>query len=239
MKGILSDKTMISAELRGDFTFFEVTGTAYGLAEVTEQLLWVSTALQTPGNTPGASLDFAIPSGTFVTKETIQPSPEVGIPQSRHVGTAHCTIKFKREFLGQEAPLARGYCWHKLFRSCAIVSGYPILSRPPQRPGLEVPFDMMAALAGAERITRFCGNLVVKGFSTLLYPTCHENGFMSWHLIYNEDGSRVSFADDRVSLADETKLAMSQLQPDDTNHARHIVGWAAALKNNTGMYAFG
>jgi hypothetical protein len=212
-----------------------VTGTTYGLAEVAEQLFWVSTALQTPADTPGASLNFAEASATFIADETIQPGPNAAVPLAQHIGTAHCKVAFKSKFLDQEAQLARGHCWHKLFRHCAIVSGYPIPSRPSQRPGLEVPFDMMAALACAERVTPFCGNLLLKGFSTLLFPTIQEEMCIFWHLIYNEDGTRISFADDRIFLPAEMESTVKQLRPYDTRDARHIVGWAAELKKNIGM----
>jgi hypothetical protein len=229
------------AELRGDSVFFEVTGTTYSLAEVTEQLFWVSTAFQTPTDAPGASLNFAEASATFVVDETIQPGPKADVRLAQHVGTAHCNVTSKSKFLDQEAQFARGHCWHNLFRHCAIVSGYPIPSRPSQRPGLEVPFDMMAALACAERITPFYGNLVVNGFSTLLFPTYYEyeHRCMFWHLVYNEDGSRVSFTDNRVFLPAEVESAVMQLRPDDIDDARHIVGWAAKLKKNIGMHALG
>ena len=215
-----------------------MTGTTYGLAEVAEQLFWVSTALQTPTDAPGASLNFAEASATFVVDETVQLGSKGGVTLAEHIGTAHCKVRFKSKFLDQKAQLARGHCWHNLFQHCAIVSGYPIPSRPSQRPGLEVPFDMLAALACAERVTPFCGNLVAKGFSTLLFVTCHEDRCMFWHLVYNKDGSRVSFTDDRVFLPAEMESTAMQLRPDDIDDARHIVGWTARLKKNTGMHAF-
>jgi hypothetical protein len=226
------------AAFHGDTVYFEVTGTTYGLAEVVEQLFWVSTALQTPTNVPGVSLNSAEASAKFVVDETIQPGSKAGAPPSYHVGTVYCNVRFKSEFLDQETQLARGHCWHNLFQHCAIVSGYPIPSRPSQRPGLEIPFDMMAALACAERITPFNGNLIVKGFSTLLFPTYYEDGCMFWHLVYNEDCSRISYADDRVFLPPETESPLMQLRPSDVDHARHIVGWAAELKKYIGMHAF-
>jgi hypothetical protein len=96
---------------------------------------------------------------------------------------------------------------------------------------------MMAGLACAERVTPFCGNLILKGFSTLLYPTHLEDKTIFWHAICNEDGSRVSFADPRVSLSPDMVPVMMDLRPEDVNQARHIVGWAAEVKNKVGKYA--
>ena len=190
----------------------------------------MSTALQTPANAIDASsvsLNHAEPSLTgakFARNKTVQPSPKAGLPWAHHAGTIYCKVTYKSEFFSQETQFAEAHCWHSLFRHSAIVLGYPIPSRPHQRPGLELPFSMVAALACAERITSFCDNLMVKGFSTLLYLTGQEDKYMFWHLVHNEDGSRISFADDRVVLPAQTKSSVLQIKPDDVNETRHIVG---------------
>lgn len=198
----------------------------------------MATALRTPIDGPGTLLYFAIPDGTFDVDEVGRRNPGPGTISAQHVGTAKCSVVFETKPLIQEAQVSTGQCWHNLFHHCAIVYGYPIPSRPgsEQRPGLEIPFGMMAGLVGAERITPFCGNLIVKGFSTLLFPTRYDNGCMYWHLVHNDDGSRVSFADKRVLLSTELPSMISQLRLDVVNHARHIVGWTAMLKNNLGMF---
>jgi hypothetical protein len=232
----LPDQTRILAELREVSVIFEVTGTKYGLAEATEQLFWVSTALRIPSDTPGASLNSAKVSETLFVNDTLHtdPLPKIRVSRAHHVGIAHCKIDFESKSLHNDSQLVAGDCWRNLFRHCAIVLGYPIPARPSQRPGLEVPFDMMAALANAERITPFCGNLLVKGFSTLLFPTWYEDECIFWHLVYNKDGSRISFADDRTPPPSEISPGLLQLSYSNIDHARHILGWAVKLKKNTG-----
>jgi hypothetical protein len=156
------------------------------------------------------------------------------VPQAHHVGTAYCVVGFKYESSNLVVPLQKGQCWHNLFRHCVVVSGYPISSRPNRRPGLEIPLEMMANLANAERITCFGDNLVIKGFATALFPSLCEDRCVFWHLVYNEDGSRISFADNRILVPAEDRPALKHLQIENMIHARHIVGWAAEIRNNTG-----
>jgi hypothetical protein len=214
--------------------YFEATGTKYGLAEVVEQLFWISTALQTPTDEPGVSLNSADASATVSIHNNFQRRQETGQVFAQHVGAVHCKVGFQSH--RQQTQPTRGNCWHNLFRHCAIVSGYPIPPRPSQRLGLDIPLDMMAALADADRMTTICGNLVLKGFSTLLFPTHIEDKTMFWHLIYNEDGSRVSFTDPRIIITPEMESVMRRLRPEDANDSQHVIGWSAELKNNVGMY---
>lgn len=211
------------------------TGTKYGLAEVTEQLFWVSAALQTPTFDPGLSLNVAKPSPKVIGSidGSFRPPLRPGGLEVEHVGTVSCAVTFESEHPSSELEHYTGDCWQQLFRHCAVVKGYPVLSRSSQNPGLEIPFDMMAALASAERIALFGDNLIVKGHSTLLFPTLLDDGCIFWHLICNDDGSRISFADQRIPLTAELGSS-GHLQPDDVYHARHIVGWATNVDQNTG-----
>jgi hypothetical protein len=78
--------------------------------------------------------------------------------------------------LDHEPGLSNGSCWHKLFRNCEITAGYPIPSRKWEQPGLDIPLNMMADLIRAERVTQFGLNLVIMGFSSLLYATDYQDG---------------------------------------------------------------
>lgn len=229
----LPDNTRISACLLNGSAFFEATGTKYGLAEVTEMLLWVSTAMQTPKKAPGISLSSADITGEFHIGEAPVGPNTADLQTERHVGTAYVYATYKTRSTDQATPFleSQGQCWHDLFRFCTIVEGYPIPSRPSKQPGLEIPLDMLASLTRAERITLYDDNLIMKGFSTLLYAAKFLEDCVFWHLIYNEDGSRVSFADERIPLSD----AASKLDLEAAyKSARHIVGWSAKVETRTG-----
>ncbi|KAH0553085.1 hypothetical protein GP486_006726 [Trichoglossum hirsutum] len=61
--------------------------------------------------------------------------------------------------------------WKKLFENMAIARGFPIPPRPNAIPSLEIPLDIAANIVGAEKVVLFKARLLIKGFSTMLYPT--------------------------------------------------------------------
>lgn len=214
---------------------FEATGTKYGLAEVTEMLLWMSTAMQTRRKTSGVSLSSAEITGEFHINEAPVGPNTADLETERHVGTAYIYAAYKTRSTSQVTPVleGQGQCWYDLFRVCNIVEGYPIPSRPSKQPGLEIPLDMLASLTRAERITPFDDNLIMKGFSTLLHAAKLLEDCIFWHLVYNQDGSRVSFSDERIPLSS----AASTLDLEAAYMtARHIVGWSAKVEARTGIH---
>lgn len=84
-------------------------------------------------------------------------------------------------------------CWHGLFRNPVVVLGYPISRRQQDVPGLELPLDIMAELAQTRYLNPFAGRLILKGFSTILVPTAASDTLVTWHLLHNPDGSRISY----------------------------------------------
>ncbi|ETS80187.1 hypothetical protein PFICI_07716 [Pestalotiopsis fici W106-1] len=228
---ILPDKTEISVEIDGEAVLVESTGTEYGLAEVTEQLLWLSAALQQPTDELYTKLIVAEPTGVFIpTKESKRPSKAPGFAPE-HIGTVDCSVNFISEPLELSPEDSSGSCWQSLFHHRMIANGYPIPPRRSKRPGLEIPLDMMAALAGADRLTTFGERLLLKGFSTILFPSTLDDDCIFWHLERTDGNSRISFADKRIPPTSQTE---SFAYVGQINQARHIVGWAANVKQKIG-----
>lgn len=107
-----------------------------------------------------------------------------------------------------------------MFRNPVLVTGYPILTKSAGL-GLELPLDMMAELAGADRAVEFDGKVFVKGFSTMLIATKHVQDLLVWHYHYKSRGARISYLDHNITTSDGINLF--QLQ-----NARHVVGWCAS-----------
>lgn len=230
----LLDKTVVSGSIREDQVHVKATGTKYGLAEVAEQLMWVSNALHTAKRDDAQQSQRATNVYLNSCQMDIRPGftdPSLHIPDS-HVGTVNVAVKYETKALDREPKLLAGSCWHKLFRTCEITAGYPIPSRQLSQPGLDIPLDMMADLIRAERVTQFGLNLIIMGFSSLLYATGYQNGIMTWHLVRNEDSTQVSFSDHRVPLVASPKELLPS--PKDVGQARHIVGWTNSVQNLTG-----
>ncbi len=86
-------------------------------------------------------------------------------------------------------------CWHSLFPSTTMASGFPV----PQHPGaigLRVSFDVMLELAGVlyHVDLREAGDgdhgIYFRGISSILYPTYHfvDTNTVQWHLVTNTEG---------------------------------------------------
>lgn len=113
-----------------------------------------------------------------------------------------------------------GQCWHNMFNNAVVVKGYPILSRAEAGTGMEVSLNVMAGLARADRLDQFGGATLIKGFSSLLIPMKKSEDSIIWHLIYNSDGSRISYLNKILShVGPVTTL--------DVGNFRHILGWCA------------
>ena len=55
-------------------------------------------------------------------------------------------------------------CWHGLFTRAVIARGFPVPTRNDNEIGLELSFEMMAALDGARHAMDFEGGLVVSWY---------------------------------------------------------------------------
>lgn len=181
---------------------------------------------------PCTRLVFARPKGIFTPAEPLQTTPEAHCFDARHLGTVDSMVSYTNEPLNTAQDDSSGSCWQSLFQHCIIASGYPFPARRSERPGLEIPFDMMAALAGTDRITPFGDHLLLKGFSALLFPSASDDDCIFWHLIPTHGNSRISFTDERIPL--ESQIG-SHANIEQIHQARHIVGWAENVKHKIGQ----
>ncbi|KAL7918478.1 hypothetical protein ACQKWADRAFT_316483 [Trichoderma austrokoningii] len=179
----------------------EAFGTAASIAEVGEQLAWLSASLRSSSHTGIALI-----------------SPSIDI--IRHNPNVECRITYTFE-TGEDSPSDNGQCWHNMFRNPVLVTGFPVLRRPKLNTGLEIPLNMMAALANSRRIDEFHGSIFIKGFSTMLIPTdfVEGEGVITWHLQYRTDGGHVSYYDACVPHV--------SVSASDVEQSRNIVGWCS------------
>jgi len=131
-------------------------------------------------------------------------------------------LGYRFEDLSSTGLLAQGGCWNGLFSNPTIVPGYPIPRRQESESGLDVPVDIVAALINAKRLVKFGGTMYLKGFSALLVVTKMAVDTVFWHLVYNDDGSYVSYEDPRVPRWPESAEGLT---PDVLEKRRHVVGW--------------
>lgn len=115
---------------------------------------------------------------------------------SNNAGTDVARYKILPLPLGP-VPETDNSCWLSLFLGTVIARNYPIPEREHER-GLELPYDLMAAVAG--NVVPKCrdGGIYLKGYSRLLYPVSGSiPGSIQWHLL-TSSSRRVSLPDDLI-----------------------------------------
>ncbi|KAJ8113914.1 hypothetical protein ONZ43_g5031 [Nemania bipapillata] len=211
----LSDGTTLSAWASRPKFMVEAYGVAASIAETGEQLAWLGAALRTSPRRSGLVyctpiITNSLQNGNSSQEPGLQP-PLVEITFE---------IRFKIEKVRQPLISANGQCWHDIFRNPVVVKGYPIPQRIEWNTGLEIPLNVMAGLAGTQRLDRFNEKVYIKGFSTMLIPTRRNEDIICWHLIYNKDGCRISYLDDHV----DQEQHIGHL---DLESFRHVLGWCS------------
>ncbi|KAI0967117.1 hypothetical protein F4678DRAFT_252391 [Xylaria arbuscula] len=191
----------------------EVSGVT-SLAEIGEQLSWLGAALRSSTREKG--LVYCTPTIVNInpSNATLQIENVTSLPQLAY------NIGFAIDELESPPQRPNGQCWHDIFRNPVVVKGYPILRRANSNTGLEANLNVLAGLTRAHRLDRFQERLFLKGFSSMLIPTMRNGDTLCWHLVYNSDGSRISYLDHHVT--NEVLNIHSRLES-----LRHVLGWCS------------
>ncbi|KAF5560177.1 nucleoside phosphorylase [Fusarium napiforme] len=206
---LMPDLTRLVAWINGSKVMVQTTGSAASISETGEQLAWLGAALRSSPHPHG--LSYCTPSIRSMHRDPEMPQAVV------------CIIGFELEQRLEPPDNENGHCWHGIFRNPVVVNGFPILPKLERNTGLEMPLNIMAGLARADRVDQFNDKVYIKGFSTMLVPTKQVKEVVYWHLIYKEDGSRISYLDDNL---DRDALAGFL---DLTTH-RHVLGWCSEAR---------
>ncbi|EXL97681.1 hypothetical protein NOF04DRAFT_6872 [Fusarium oxysporum II5] len=205
----LPDGTRLAAWIKESKLMVEMDGSAASISETAEQLAWLGAALRSSPREKG--LVYCTPSIRTTYQSQVMPQAVV------------FEIAFETEQLPESSDIANGHCWHGIFKNPIIVKGFPILSKLQKDTGLEIPLSLMAGLARAQRVDRFNDKVYIKGFSTMLVPTKQIKDAVYWHLIYQEDGCRISYLADNL----QRDVDLGSL---DFASCRHILGWCSEAK---------
>jgi hypothetical protein len=130
-------------------------------------------------------------------------------------------------------PIANGQCWHDLFKNPVVVAGFPIARKPELESGVEIPLNIMAALAGSQKIDEFGGRNFIKSYSKMLIPAKKEGDTIYWHM-YESEGE-----DQRISFLHPTTSHAAYIENSEMEKCRHILGWSPKAEFYAGMVAFG
>lgn len=236
---MLPDMTRMAGVQEGTQAVFEFLGRAYGIANAAEQLLWVSAALRTSTGAPGiqlvaTELDFDHLSDMTPRDPMLIHTDNTG-SEEHHAETVEVNVRIVTTHY--DHPInTQDRCWHQILRGNPIVDGYPIYKRPFPQSCLEIPLGLMSSFIGADRITPFGDDLIIKGYSKLFFATGYQNRCIIWHFIANEDDSRISFSDNRIPATPgfTAPTCSPPWQCKDALQARHFVGWTSHVRNNAG-----
>lgn len=214
-----SDGTKLQGWIQKPIVVVEATGLAASVAEVGEQLAWLGASLRPAPEKPGLAL--ATPIITY-----IGPSEKSPDDLSQ---TITCEISFVTEPVEKVDAETPGRCWHDAFLNPIIVQGYPIPQRFEWNTGLEIPLNVMIGLARARGVDEFNDNIYIKGFSTLIIPRKQEADMLYWHMLFNADGSRISYLNHPLAQVKDLKRL-------NLGKYRHVLGWCLESELHTGKF---
>jgi hypothetical protein len=215
MIGHMYDGTELEIYVFTPMVIVRVVGTEIALAEIGEQFAWLGAACQ------ASPKDEMVYSTAQITSTR----------QNQHIDLS---IDFLiHDLESDERGLKQnGSCWHSLFRNPVLVKGFPILARKHKEQGLEIPLNMMAGLGEATRATIFDGSLVIKGFSTIFVPTGRTENSVLWHLLHEQNQSRISYLCARDHSSNQVLVDSGDAVLLETT--RNFVGWASSAVTQTG-----
>ncbi|KXJ91144.1 hypothetical protein Micbo1qcDRAFT_108023, partial [Microdochium bolleyi] len=213
-----NSSSWISMALRDGTLIGTGCGTRAFVQSFSEQFVWLVAALQT---SPDADkICFFAPS---LSGPTIIPSAARSEQQADVAAALSYKVLIQPEPYSQELELETGRCWQSLFQNASVVKGYPIPRRSTPDYGLEISLSLMATLVEAQFLNVFRGTPMIKGFSTLLFPTKQTLDATIWHLTYNQDGSHISFVDGLSCYTPAIDIEAAR-------QGRHILGWCKDAK---------
>ncbi|CAG9984016.1 unnamed protein product [Clonostachys byssicola] len=223
----LPDGTSLSITQGQSQCFIVVRGGFEFVAEIGEQLGWLASALR-PSELPEGVLS-CVPQISSIDLHG----------QSTYKGNitinASCRITFSMNRINDSNPLLPGFCWANMFRNPVVVAGYPIRHRDQGDTGLEIPLEAMAGLVQSNQVFSIDGNIMLKGFCSLLVVTAIITDTAMWHFLFNADGERISYCDTRLEGPEGMRIVTHKgLELKDLESRRHVVGWCSSVREFTG-----
>ncbi|EUC39412.1 hypothetical protein COCCADRAFT_152 [Bipolaris zeicola 26-R-13] len=211
----LLDGTQFQARIEDAKLIVNVVGSSESLAEAGQQLAWLGAALQSPPIETGIALCVPFIRECYLMHDP----PPVEVSEQRQRGKIFCRFDSEVKAPYMAGIEGSGLCWHKMFASPILVGGFPILSKPEPKLGLEMSLDLLAGMVGAPQVLGIQGKVFLKGFSTMLVGVRRLDDLLIWHFSFDEEGNRISYLD--VPLGQACNMSVDQI-----NDVRHVVGWS-------------
>lgn len=205
-----------------------VTGGLYFVSEISEQIGWLASALQSSSDHHGpvACTPSVNNFQVIIHEEEFHALMVVG----------SCNLSLNLEIADASA-LNPGFCWGPLFCDPVLVRGYPILRRTQQNTGLEMSLANMTAIVGSQQVVRWGERMIIKGFNMLMIATLAAADMIVWHLLVSEQPEeRISYIDSRLDTLDSEVPKDVSLRT--LEERRHVIGWCSKVTELCGMRVF-
>lgn len=218
----LSNGTSIEVSWNVDRLTLKTTGIPYVVADIGEQLAWLSTALSSCACNAGIS--YRMPTASLVV-HSAELFPVNTIEGICRIG--YLDVNMESETLDEDV----GSCWRDMVCNPVVVAGYPISRRVSPDGGLDISPDIMIVLANTKWAVNFRGRTFIKGPSSMLVVTRVIDNTIWWHLCLNKDRSYISYEEFRIP---EPKDSSCLLDLNAVHANRHVVGWCRNVKKMAG-----
>jgi hypothetical protein len=145
----------------------EVRGKPAKIVETIEQLAWLVAALRIPSAERSLSIshvEFRITSAR---------------PESQRIRCDLFPLPLQAE---RNCFREMGACWIPLFQKSVLAWGFPARSRE-EGVGIELPFHLMATMAGIRYPIEFQGGIILKSKSETIFPVVNLTCGIQWHRV--------------------------------------------------------
>lgn len=211
----LDDGNVLELKLQfvqGQSVLLTTKGTSEVIVQLAQQISWMSAALNL---SPFDDEQIAH------CKPILVPVPDTSTSSRERGAAFNITLQFE--------PLhsSENTCWLPLFSKAVIAHGFPIPERRDET-GLEIPIDIMAAVAGVRHAVEYEGGVVMKGFSSMFVPIKRNEDRVQWHLISSNDcDTRLSYQNvlDRC----RERALLKEVDLESLSLTRAIVGWCSVV----------
>ncbi|ETS77918.1 hypothetical protein PFICI_09980 [Pestalotiopsis fici W106-1] len=166
----LEGNGVIEIILNGSYLETFVTGTSYSIAEYGEQLAWLTAALQ-----PAISN-----LGTYVRPFMRHVDSYTTPTEKRHSWVIELV---KEQIDDTDSTACSVQEWQNEPKTPVIVQGFPILSRPGNCPGIEVPWQLPISLAPSLICMGKANRFLLTATGKVLHLFAQTQGVTIWHIL--------------------------------------------------------
>jgi hypothetical protein len=197
-----------------DVVIVQVTGSFQFVCAMGQQLAWLGAVCRLPSN----GLRYCVPVFTRSKRENFN-RPIVEI--------RYDIVAFDED----EIIL----CWHSLMADSVIATGFPIAERSDEDKGLQIPIEVMAAIAGVSMAFDIGSGFILKGDTIAFIPVEKRGDHVQWHLL---DGDGEPLGHNFLGSSDLRPLPQNAFNDKEVNSSIAFLGWAPNVRNYAGTYTF-